>query len=267
MDIVKSDKLTLARTLADSSMLPQQYRKNPANLLWAIEYAEAIRVPTMTAVTGIHVIEGKPTASADLIAGLVRRAGHKLRVWGDEREAHAQIIRCDDPSFDGFKVSWSLERAKAAGLTGKSVWRQYPAAMLRARAITEVARMACSEALHGVIYTPEELGVAVDDEGTPTGFAPAATSQLPGGHHETWERNRASFCAWLGDKGWRYEDVADYCESLGKPRPSALPEEGLRALSRWLDGAGAERWQQFLAARQSDAGEHQMPFDAEVLDA
>lgn len=245
-----SDKLALAKTLADSTMLPAQYRKAPANLLWAIEYAEAIRVPTMVAVTGIHVIEGKPTASADLIAGLVRRAGHKLRVWGDDREAHAQVIRADDPQFDGFHCVWTLDRAKAAGLTGKSVWRQYPAAMLRSRAITEVARMACSEALHGVIYTPEELGAAVDEEGAPTAAVAAVVVEpVAQAHHESWAKDRTSFCAWLTGRGWQYDDVAEFCESLGKPRPSAMTNEGRIALSRWLDGNGAERWTAFLASR------------------
>lgn len=253
MELTKTtDKLNLARTLADSSMLPRQYQKQPANLLWAIEYAEAIRVPTMTAVTGIHVIEGKPTASADLIAGLVRRAGHKLRVWGDDREAHAQIIRCDDPSFDGFHVVWTMDRAKAAGLTGKAVWRQYPAAMLRSRAITEVARMACSEALHGVIYTPEELGAAVDEEGAPTAAPAPVVALAPSTDvHPSYDSDRAPFLAYLNGRGWNFVDVSDFCLSLGKPSPECMTTEARHALVRWLDGGGAERWATFLAARQT----------------
>ena len=240
-----ADKLALASKLADSSMLPQAFRKSPANLLWAMEYARSIGVDTMTAVTSIHVIEGKPTASADLIAALVRRAGHKLRVWGDDREAHAQVIRSDDPGFDGFHCVWTIDRAKAAGLAGKSVWRSFPAAMLRARAITEVARMACSEALHGVIYTPEEVGAIVDEGGAPVEVA--TLKPAVGGHDQSWSNARAGFCAWLGDKGWAYDDVAAFCEDLGKPRPSAMTDEGRAALARWLTGPGAERWSTWLA--------------------
>lgn len=152
-------QIELAKTMSHSNLLPRQYQGQPANLLWAVQYAEALGVHPMTAVTGIHVIEGKPTASAQLIGGLVRRAGHKLRVTFDKATstAVAQIIRSDDPEFT-FESIWSLERAKAAGLTGKKVWSQYPDAMLKARAITEVARDACPEALFGVIYTAEELG-------------------------------------------------------------------------------------------------------------
>src|SRR5690242_19069120 len=93
------EKITYARALAESGMLPAQYRKQPANLLYAIEYAEMLGAHPLTAVTGIFVIDGKPSASAALISALVRRAGHKLRVTGDAKSATAQIIRADDPDF------------------------------------------------------------------------------------------------------------------------------------------------------------------------
>lgn len=164
-------KIEYAERMAASTMLPRQYQRQPANLLWAMAYAEALGMDHMAAITGINVIEGKPSASADLIAALVRNAGHKLRISGDDNSATAQIIRSDDPDYEGFKVTWTLGRAVRAGLCqlrdGKPYarsrkgeilpWEKYPAALLRARAITEVARMAASECLHGVKYTPEEL--------------------------------------------------------------------------------------------------------------
>jgi hypothetical protein len=170
-------KVTYAKHLAQAGLLPKAYQGQPANLLLAMEYADALGIPTMTAVSSIHVIDGKPTASAGLMSALVRRAGHKLRVTGDDTQAVAEIVRADDPDFT-FRSVWTMERAKAAGLAGKGVWKQYPAAMLKARAISEVARDACQEALSGVIYTPEELGatvtVAADGE-----MAPADTLSEP----------------------------------------------------------------------------------------
>lgn len=163
-----NQQIALAENMASSNLLPQEYRKNPANLLYAIQYAESLGVHPMTAVTGISVIQGKPTASAQLIGALVRRAGHKLRVTCDGKTAKAVIIRADDPDFEFVSV-WTMERAKAAGLTNKTVWKQYPEAMLKARAITEVAREGAAEALFGVIYTPEELGAEVDADGTVVG--------------------------------------------------------------------------------------------------
>lgn len=159
-------KIRYAQAMAGSSLLPRQYQKQPANLLFALEYADALGVSPIHAITSIHVIEGKPTASADLIAALIRKAGHKLRVTGDDTQCTAILIRQDDPDFQ-FKAEWTMKKAQSAGLTGKGVWKNYPGAMLRSRAITEVARMGAPDALYGVIYTPEELGADVDDEGSP----------------------------------------------------------------------------------------------------
>lgn len=159
-------KLQYAQALAQASLLPANYRKQPANVLWALEYGEMLGLSPMAALTGVHVIEGKPTASAGLISALVRRAGHRLRVSGDDKGAVAEIVRCDDPEFT-FRSEWTIKRAETAGLLAKKggTWQKYPAAMLKARAITEVARDACEEALSGVHYTPEELGAEVDEDG------------------------------------------------------------------------------------------------------
>jgi hypothetical protein len=161
-----SVKIQYAQAMAQSSLLPRQYQKQPANLLFALEYADALGVSPIHAITSIHVIEGKPSASADLIASLVRKAGHKLRVTGDATTCTAILIRQDDPDFE-FTATWTMAQATKANLTGKSVWKQYPSAMLRARAITEVCRMGAPDALYGVIYTPEELGANVDADGAP----------------------------------------------------------------------------------------------------
>lgn len=149
-------RMQYAQALAASDLLPAAYRRKPQNVLLAMEYGTALGLDTVTAIQQVHVIEGKPSASAQLIGSLVRRAGHRLRVTGDDKHAIAEIVRSDDPDF-AFRSEWTIARATAAGLTGKGTWKQYPDAMLKARAITEVARDACPEALAGVAYTPEEL--------------------------------------------------------------------------------------------------------------
>lgn len=160
------DKMRYAEALASASLLPRAYQKQPGNVLLAMELGDALGIRPIQAINAVHVIEGKPSASADLIASLVRKAGHKLRIRGNDQEATAEIIRADDPDYT-FSVTWNLERARVAGLLGKGVWKNYPAAMLKARAITEVAREGASDALYGVIYTPEELGANVDGDGAP----------------------------------------------------------------------------------------------------
>lgn len=152
-----------SKALAGSDLLPAEYRGKPANVLVAIEYGKALGLEPMSAIQGITVIKGKPTASAALMAGLVRRAGHILRVTGNDKRAECTIIRSDDPDFE-FTTVWTIDRAKQAGLTSNQTWAKYPDAMLKARAISECARNACSEILAGVQYTPEELGEPEADE-------------------------------------------------------------------------------------------------------
>ena len=158
-------KIAYAERLAQAGLLPQAYRQQPANVLLIVEQAEALGIPFASALNGIHVIDGRPTVSPALMSGLVRRAGHKLRVTGDDTRAVAEIVRADDPDFT-FRSEWTLERAKQAGLAGRGQWSKYPAAMLKARAISEVCRDACQEVLAGV-YTTEELNgdVAVTADG------------------------------------------------------------------------------------------------------
>ena len=179
------EKMQYAKALAASGMLPGQYRQQPANLLYALEYAESLGLHPMAAITGIHVIEGKPSASSALISALVRRAGHKLRVRGNDQEAVAQIVRADDPDFT-FEVRWTMARAEQAGLARKQVWKNYPAAMLKARAITEVARDACEEALSGMHYTPEELGANVDADGAPVDAEVQQLRRVQAGESDQW---------------------------------------------------------------------------------
>jgi len=183
------EKMQYAQALAVSGMLPSQYRQQPANLLWALEFADSLGLHPMAAITGVHVIEGKPSASAALISALVRRAGHKLRVTGNDQQATAQIVRADDPDFV-FECTWTLARAEQAGLTRKQVWKSYPAAMLKARAITEVAREACEEALSGMHYTPEELGANVDSEGVPVDGEVQQLRRVQPGEADPWSAPR-----------------------------------------------------------------------------
>jgi hypothetical protein len=170
-EIVKAEgntlatKMQYAQAMAGSSLLPRDYQGKPANLLFALEYADALGIAPIHAITSIHVINGKPSASADLIAASVRRAGHKLRVTGDDTYAEAVLIRSDDPEFQ-YVARWDMAKAEQAKLN-TATWKAYPAAMLRSRAITEVARMGASDAIYGVIYTPEELGADVDKDGAP----------------------------------------------------------------------------------------------------
>ena len=263
-------KLAYAKQLAGASMLPASYRNNPGNVLWAIEYGAALGLPAVVAIGMVHVMDGKPVASATMISGLIRRAGHKLRVTANNDRAVAVIIRSDDPGFE-HRVEFTMADANRAGLSRSPTWQKYPQAMLTARAVTACARQACPEALMGVQYTAEELGGEASTDDLPSRGV-VATVSLPAAEPTRWaDSERVTFCASLTNLSLDYDLVAEWCESLGKPRPSAMPLTQRNALlAAVAGGAGRGRFDAWVAARApapvdaefSDDAEPFMPEDA-----
>lgn len=156
-----AEQMQYAKTVCQGSLVPRAYSGQPANVLIAMDFGRSMGLSPAESLYRITVINGKPTASAELIAANVRRAGHRLRIVKDEkaRTATCEIVRRDDPDFT-FTATWDMAKAQQALLSGKENWKKYPMAMLVARAITECARDACPEALYGVVYTGEELGAS-----------------------------------------------------------------------------------------------------------
>lgn len=151
------DRLQHARAVAQSTLIPDGYRNQPANVLWAMDLADALGVPFPQVMQTMVVMRGRMTMSADLMAAVVRRAGHKIRVREQGMSVTATLVRQDDPDYE-FTATWDESKAHQAGLWGqRGPWAQYPAQMLRSRAITEVCRQGASDALAGTIYSPDEL--------------------------------------------------------------------------------------------------------------
>ncbi len=160
-------QMAYADRLADSSLVPNDYRGKPANILVALGYADALGLAPMIALQQINIISGKPAMSAQLMAALTRRAGHKLRVLKQESGVWAKVIRSDDPESE-FTAHWDLARAKAAGYLNKpGQWKSDPLLMCKWRAISEVVREACPEVLAGA-YLPDELDWSAPPSTAPT---------------------------------------------------------------------------------------------------
>lgn len=159
-------RVEYVQRLAAAGIVPDVYRGNAANAFVAAETGIALGLEPLQALQSITVIRGRATLSSDLMAAVIRGAGHKLRVIENGPESvTVTLIRRDDPDFK-YTVTWDREKATRAGLWGqKGPWTQYPTQMLRARAISEVARQGASEALMGMIYTPEDFNAAVTGTG------------------------------------------------------------------------------------------------------
>ena len=153
-----AEQMEYAKAVSSGDLLPAAYKGKPANVLIAVGLGQAMGLSPAESLYRIDVIQGKPTASGELIAANVRKAGHKLRLRLDEQNvsATATIIRADDPDYE-HTVTRDMKWAKDMGLAGKDNYKKQPLTMLQWRAVSAAARLACPEALYGVAYTADEL--------------------------------------------------------------------------------------------------------------
>jgi hypothetical protein len=139
--------------------------KTQAQAMVKVMAGAEIGLPPFAAMSGIHIVQGKPVLGANLIATLVKNDPRY-----DYRVKTADNGQCVLTWYEGGKVvgesSFTMNEANAAGLTNKDNWRKYPSDMLFARALTRGARRYAPGIFGGApIYTPEEMGVDTDEEG------------------------------------------------------------------------------------------------------
>ena len=149
-----------ASVFIQSGMLPAHVR-SPEQAIVIMLKGRELGLPPLYALSTIGVINGKPVVAAEVMAALVyRRHGDEaLRIVQSDARSCAIEYRRRGWS-EAQTYSFSIEDAHRAGLLSGNAWQKYPAAMLRARCISAVARMAFPDVIGG-LYTPEELGGAV----------------------------------------------------------------------------------------------------------
>ena len=222
------DRIEHAKIVAQSSLIPAEYRGKPADIVWAMDIGDALGVPYTQVMQSMVVARGKMTMSADLMGAIVRRAGHKLHLREDGDSVTATLIRADDSDYE-FTVTWDKAKAQAAGLWGsRGPWQQYPRQMLRARAITEVCRQGASDALAGAVYTPEEM------ESTPTQSAP----QKPREGHVLRDMTRTILMDYCRETGRDANEVWRQAQSAGASMDD--PDSLSAVIDNWKSGTNPE---------------------------
>ena len=152
------EAMRYSQAIADAGIVPDSFKRQPANILVAQEIAKALQESVWVTMSEMSIISGRPSFSAKFMRSRVRQAGHKLREYFDEETgtAKAVIIRSDDPDFE-HTSKWNRAKAEQHGLWGKGHWKKNPELMLKNRALSEVVREACYEVMGGVAYTPDEV--------------------------------------------------------------------------------------------------------------
>lgn len=128
--------------------------------------ARELGIPNMVALREMYMAApGKPACSARLMAALVYRdhTGKALHVVESTDERCTVRYKRADSDEHG-TLTWTIQMAETAGLLRKDNWKTHPAAMLRSRAISAVCQAIFPDSVLGM-YTPEDLGADVDEEG------------------------------------------------------------------------------------------------------
>jgi hypothetical protein len=168
---------SVAAALAQSGMFPdaREAAQAFAKMIAGQEYG----IGAFASMTQIYIIEGKPTMSASLVAGVIKRSGiYNYKVVQTDEKA-AVIDYYEGGEFTG-RSEFSMTDAARANLTNKQNWQKYPKAMLFARAMTQGARAYCPDVFGGAIYTPEEIknDVVMDSTGGAVTLENATTVQV-----------------------------------------------------------------------------------------
>lgn len=175
-----AEAMKMSDLLASSTMVPNDFRGKPANVLVAITWGKEIGLGAMQALQGIAVINGRPSLWGDAALALVR--GHPACASvregtegeGDARHGWCEVMRRGEQPQ---RRTFSVADAKRAGLWGKSgPWQQYPDRMLQLRARGFAIRDVFPDALRGVILAEE----AQDEPDAPRFVENTATDPLKG---------------------------------------------------------------------------------------
>jgi hypothetical protein len=168
------------------------------------------------AARDFHVISGRPALKADAMLARFQAAGGKVR-WSSYTDQLVAAV-FSHPAGGEVEISWSIQQAKQAGLTGKDVWKQYPRAMLRARVISEGIRTVFPGVAVG-IYTPEEVGdfdakPAMRDMGTAEVVEPDAAGVLEAARSVAVEGTEALRNYWKTLSAGARDQLRDHVDFL-----------------------------------------------------
>lgn len=136
--------------------------KQAAQAAVKVMAGEEVGLGPVASMTGIHIVQGKVTLGANIIAALVRRhPDYDYEV--SEHTDQACEIRFTYRGKPAGTSRFTMDDAAKAGLTKNPTWKAHPRNMLFARAMSNGAKWYAPDVSAGApLYTPDELGAEVD---------------------------------------------------------------------------------------------------------
>lgn len=145
-----------ARAAHASGLLSRDLR-SPEAAAYIIASGLEIGLQPMQALRDLRIIQGRVTLPAAVMQSMAHRAGVAID-WQVSSDTLAEV-KLSREGQRPYSQRFSIDDAARAGLAGQQTWRQYPAAMLRARCISAAIRAYCPDVLGGgAVYVPGETG-------------------------------------------------------------------------------------------------------------
>lgn len=157
-EIVKSsltEIMSIGKAFAESGMFTDV--KTAAQAIVKIQAGAEIGLPPFASMTGIHIISGKPTIGAGLIASSIKGSGkYDYRVKEqNEKVCSIEFYEVTGKTRDPLGTStFTIEDARKAGTKNLD---KFPKNMLFARAISNGVKWFCPDVFAGPVYVPEEM--------------------------------------------------------------------------------------------------------------
>lgn len=148
--------LTFAGYLADSDMVPKDFKGKPGNCLIAMQWGAEIGLKPLQAMQNLAVINGRPSLWGDAVIALVRASPlcEYVIEEDDGKVATCRTKRRGAPSEQ--TQTFGVDDAQKAGLLGKAgPWTQYPARMRKMRARAFLLRDVYADVLRGLPIAEE----------------------------------------------------------------------------------------------------------------
>lgn len=189
----------MAEYLADSDMVPKDFKGKPGNCLVAVQWGAELGLKTMQAIQNIAVINGRPSLWGDVMLALVRSSPLCEYVIEEVTgtSATCKVKRRGEPEQ---ARTFTEEDAKAAGLLNKDgPWKQYRKRMLQMRARAWALRDVFTDVLKGLHMAeeamdmpPEKFMGAADvvqpQEKEPTTTLPAYSAEDFAKNFPAWQK-------------------------------------------------------------------------------
>lgn len=131
---------------------------NAAAALMVIIAGRELGLPVAASLRAFHVIENKPTLSADAMRALVLKSGKAEYFRCTERTPErATFVTKRKGDAEEVSLTATIEEAKVAGVVKpNSAWVKYAADLLVARSSSKLARLVYPDVIGG-LYSPEEF--------------------------------------------------------------------------------------------------------------